>query len=589
MAQRTAEVVVGPAPGGYLGVEVVGSNRRALKDLRELIGRRLAACLPSGTYFTVKSDLPDTLPLVAVGEDFDADEPGGPVLETPAFRVTFGKMSWEGKDGFLTLSLGTAFNRFVWQTVPMPKEVMVNRHWKLGYLSKKLGARDEKHVLEIVNQLDEKVLEFTKSEVIMLTEDLEGKELPLRRMFEVSEHYLVWMTDDERTRVERSLGAQRERESRRGDQRRQIDQEREKAREFLRDLEVEGTLYETALEVLETEGTGPDDQPVVSELGAAFYPHGGAGASRKHSLRRPGVSWADEEHRKFMPSVYSTPAMERSLRGRGSRGAELGRASSNSEKRNLLNHMRGLKAPGAEKGEKGGGSDGSGWLWLDADKMNRMLDVVEPPDSDEGGWEVPADRSKLTGKAYLPRKMNLAASQLVGVWEQVMDQVERTMGDMLVDTNRVVDLDEGWLRAVLHMARGASKAGPLREKVLEELGVQLAAADAEEAAAERNKKENEEGELDDDDDEDELEESEMTNQTVVPGKEEVDPERKDKRPLPATPATPVNSKSPGDYESIHSQRRGRGRAAVLNLSVKPVTPGPVGRGRGGGGEQANLG
>ena len=95
---------------------------------------------------------------------------------------------------------------------------------------------------------------------------------------------------------------------------------------------------------------------MVSELGAAFYPHGEAGASRKHALKKTGVSWADEAGKRFSPSMYSTPAEQRAGRGRSSRSAELARANSGLERRNLLEKVKGMKEKEAGKEEKEGGS-----------------------------------------------------------------------------------------------------------------------------------------------------------------------------------------------------------------------------------------
>ena len=86
------------ARGGYLGVELAGHMGTAVHHFQCVVGRQLDALLPVSNGFEAARDIPKVLPLLVLGEEFDEEQPGGPLRGSTRFTVNLNGVSIAEKE-----------------------------------------------------------------------------------------------------------------------------------------------------------------------------------------------------------------------------------------------------------------------------------------------------------------------------------------------------------------------------------------------------------------------------------------------------------------------------------------------------------
>ena len=302
------------APGSYLGVRLAGANYHALAYLKDYVAKQLAALLPSGFYWSVEMETPTTLPLLTLGEDFSEEQPGGPFVSEERFEVKLSGISWAKKEGFLGVLVDPQLLSCLRNKFEGTERLVTNKHFKVGYLNKELDRQEEKRLTAIINEMEGKKLKFGLSDLELLTETMGGKPLPPYMLVAVGSEYRVWLNEVDRAKTTRP--DQEPGESRDQEMVRLQDQEKQAARDFLKNLKARTneTHYQSALDHLEDFGGNMEEpKKVESRLGGMFRPSQGAAAtSLKHALEgaaRSNMRGGETRYREraFGPLTASTP------------------------------------------------------------------------------------------------------------------------------------------------------------------------------------------------------------------------------------------------------------------------------------------
>ena len=297
------------ARGGYLGLELGGHLGSVVLRFQKMVGNQLDAILPTSNGFEVSGELPTVLPLLVLGEDFDEEQPGGPLRGSTRFTVSLVGISISQRECHGQLKIALELVRFMKANFSDTGELIRNRYLKLGYLHKALEDRERLRTCEILNKLISPglTLSFGMEELRLMTENLKGKPRPSYELVPVGRSYVVWMTELERAR---SIQGHSEYQYTAEEILLQ-DKEKQQARDLRAAAHDETGEFHTALE---EDFFKIDVAPrVTSELGALFQTEPGV------NLGEMGV--APREFRdleggdRFSPGRYSTPGFFRSSGG----------------------------------------------------------------------------------------------------------------------------------------------------------------------------------------------------------------------------------------------------------------------------------
>ena len=443
---------------------LTGHLGSVVHHLQCVVGRQLEALLPTSNGFDSVGDLPKVLPLLIIGENFDEEQPGGPLRGSTSFTVNLAGVSITDKECHAQLKIMSELPQFMRNNFADTGEMPRNRFLKLGYLHKTLEAREKQKVCEVVNKVlaPGRMLHFGLAELLLMTETMDGKPRPSYSLVPVGKNYLVWLTELERLRsVSASQGPRYTAEEIRAQ-----DLEKQQARD-LRSAANDETAWHTALDTLEEQVEAVPK--VVSELGVLFQT--GPGVNLGEMLvatAGPRVSAEGETDGGFQPSRYSTPAVERNHASRLGRsvGFQLPEQGERQEAKDLAAAAYGSTP--VKTGEKAVQRVNLRSV-LTKGKVN---DIWNRDSVDQQVKAAPAqaylwDQKRGKESANIRPRVRQLAHHLFAAWAEGVQEVTGALEQKLIEAEQ--GLGQAEVRALTNALVKVGTSGPIKTAYLGEL------------------------------------------------------------------------------------------------------------------------